>query len=421
MERNHFRVVISEKRITISVITEKYNHANVTLIIKDIENNQDVHRNTLVLNREYNYWFMPEQFDSFKGFIVEIYHEDVKVFEETNRLRNIPIMEWDNVIKKQCLFIDNISGMGDTFFAEPLIRKVSKSYEQKIIVFTYYPQLFINHPCIDKLINVETHHRTFDISKNIPEEYLNKDLYNVRYVLRWERDIFGIIPHWTGLDLRQYAAFHYGITLKPDELNYHFYPDDFIPIEGLPEKYVVINPSITGPDRTWTQENWQKLIDTFNEKDISIVAIGKEVPPLKGFFDLNIKKGLNLCGDDRQDSLSQAWHIINKSDMFISFDNGLFTLAGSTDTFLLQIGGSSDPIFHQPYRNSDQYYKFKHVCGDCKLMCQSDPKCTVQYLGYFGSDKEYERLGVCFYGYKEYKCHPKAELIIEESLKILKP
>ena len=424
MEKNHFRVDINieEQKIYVSLTTDKYNNIDITILIKDIENKNEVHKDSIITNKEFNYWFRPTDFDNFKGFIVEIYHNNVKLFEETNRLKSTI---YNNPIKKQCLFIADLGGVFDSFFVEPLIRKISKSFEQKIIVFTYYPQLFINHPCIDKLIKVDTFHALNEIVKNVPLEFLNEEIYNIRYVMRWERDPFGYIPHWAGLDLRQFAAFQYGITLKPNELNYHFYPDDFIPIDGLPEKYVVINPAKTGSDRTWSMENWQKLIDALNDNNINVVSIGKETPPKNsdkgetGFFEIKIRKGLDLCGDERQSSLSQVWHIINKSDMIISFDNGLFTLGGSTDTFLLQIGGAGDPIFHQPYRNESQYYKYKYVCGDCKLGCFSDPQYTVKFQGFFGNKKGTEHLGFCFKGYSDYKCHPKPELVIEEALKIL--
>ena len=424
MEKNHFRVDIDikEQKIFVSLTTDKYNNTNITILIKDIENKNEIHKDNIITNKDFNYWFIPTDFDKFKGFIVEIYHHNNKLFEETNRLKSTI---YGNPIKKQCLFIADLGGVFDSFFVEPLIRKISKTFEQKIIVFTYYPQLFINHPCIDRLIKVDTFHALNEIVKNVPVEFLNEEIYNIRYVMRWERDPFGYIPHWAGIDLRQFADFQYGITLKSDELNYHFYPDDFIPIDGLPEKYVVINPAKTGADRTWSIENWQKLINVLNDNNINVVSIGKETPAKnfdKGetsFFGIKIKKGLDLCGDERQSSLSQVWHIINKSDMIISFDNGLFTLGGSTDTFLLQLGGAGDPIFHQPYRNESQYYKYKYVCGDCKIGCLSDPKYTVRFQGFFGNKKGPEHLGFCFMGYPDYKCHPKPESVIEEALKIL--
>jgi len=238
--------------------------------------------------------------------------------------------------------------------------------------------------------------------------------------LRWERDSFGFVPHWSHLDLRQFAAFQHGLTLSNKELNYHFYPDDFIDIDELPNKYVVINPSITGPDRTWSLEKWQKLIDILNDNNINVVSIGKKTSQTGFFNELNIRKGVNLCGDERQDSLSQVWHILNKSDALITFDTGIFIFAGSTDTFIIQLGSPGFPIFHAPYRNGSPDYKFEHIGGECELACYSDPKYTLQYLGFFGNKKGNEHFGGgCFMEYPEFKCQPKPEIVAQEVLKLM--
>jgi len=426
MEKDHFRIDINreEHKIYISLNSIKYSDYEVHVIIKELDTNKEIFNQNMILdNNELSYWFRPSgDINDYFGFVVKIYNQsNEEIFEETTRFRG----RYGDKIKKQCLFIADIGGMGDQYSAEPLIRKISKSFEQKIIVFSYYPQLFVNHPCIDKLVVVHHHHALGEISKNVPEEYLNKDLYEIRYIMRWERDSFGYIPHWSNLDFKQFAAFQYGISLKNDELDFHFYPDDYKPIEELPEKYVVINPSKTGADRTWSVENWQKLIDILNDNDINVVAIGKETTAKSKdtndtvFYDINIKKGINLCGDERQNDLSQVWHILNNAQMFITLDTGLFIFAGSTDTFILQIGSVGNPDFHIPYRKGGQTYKYKHVDGECILRCISDPKYTIQHFGFFGDKKGGDRLGSCFMRYSEYKCHPKPDVVGEEALKIL--
>ena len=349
MNREYFGVnIITEiEQIHIYLNTDKYEDCELTFIIKDIDSDFLIWKSNSKILKGSFFWFKPNDFHSFNGFIIEIFESDIKIFENKTRLKNI---HGNIKTEKQYLFIGNVGGMGDHFSVEPLIRKISESTEQKLIVFSYFPDVFINHPCIEKLIKIDIHDE--DLSKNVPEEYSNE---KIRYVLRCEQDKFGYLPYWNTLDLRQYAASQVGITLKKDELDYHFYPNDFKPIEELPEKYIVINPSITQSYRTWNLEKWQKLVDILNDNDINVVAIGKDIFN-KSFYNLKIKKGINLCGDERQNDLSQVWHILNKSDMFITFDSGLFIFAGSTDTFILQIGSSLDPEYHAPYRNGIQTY-----------------------------------------------------------------
>jgi ADP-heptose:LPS heptosyltransferase len=426
MEKNRFKIDVSLdlQKIFVQTLSDKYNGIEVIIVIKDIESKDEINRDTISLSNGLIYWYQTGEIKNHWGFIVEVYQNENKIFEESIRTLSIK----GQIIKKQCLFIADLGGMGDTFQAEPLIRKINKIFEQKIIVFTYYPQIFINHPCIEKVIKVDLHHAMEETPKNVPQEYLNEDLYDIRYVMRWDRDRFGYIPHWTAMDLRQYAAFQYGITLKTDELDLHFYPDDFQNIDELPEKYVVINPSITGRDRTWDKEKWQKLVDILNEKGVNVVSLGKTTQTTNeaaidtGFYSLDIKKGLDLCGDERQNTLSQAWYIINKADAFITMPSGLLNLASTTDTHIVQLGGNGDPsYFNMPYRNGIQGYKYIYVEGECKIKCISDPKYTMHSLGYFGNKnfKGDDRLGYCIKDYPEFKCHPNSEDVSNEILKIL--
>ena len=161
---------------------------------------------------------------------------------------------------------------------------------------------------------------------------------------------------------------------KDEELETVYFPDEFIPIE-LPEKYVCINTGIRGPERSWEKEKWQSLVNQLNNDGIYVVSIGRDSgEPIKPYHNLDIKLGLDLCGNSLQNSLSQTWHIINKSDIFISFDTGLYLFAGTTDTHILMLGWCGDPYYHQSYRNGSKYYKFSTVRGECSEYCLTDPK-----------------------------------------------
>jgi ADP-heptose:LPS heptosyltransferase len=64
--------------------------------------------------------------------------------------------------------------------------------------------------------------------------------------------------------------------LSPDEMECNFYPKEYEPIKDLPEKYVLIHPVQTWPNRTWSSSNWMKLTKKLNDLGISVISIGKD-------------------------------------------------------------------------------------------------------------------------------------------------
>lgn len=97
-----------------------------------------------------SYWIKTTdcKLNDFVSVDIYIKYENEIIFSENHRHRNT---------KKIGLYINNLGAMGDTFLAEPVIRKLSKIYNQKIRVYTYHPKLFFNHPCVDSLVQVDTH------------------------------------------------------------------------------------------------------------------------------------------------------------------------------------------------------------------------------------------------------------------------
>ena len=185
-------------------------------------------------------------------------------------------------------------------------------------------------------------------------------------------------------DIRQFHAINLGFMLTDDEMQCEFHADEYQEIKNLPKKYVVVHPTKTWKSRSWSQHNWQQLINSLNQKNISVVAIGKTSSELgfwgktkKPLLDIKIKNGINLMD---KTSLSQTWHIIDKADLIITLDSGILHLAGTTDTHILQIGSSINPKFRAPYRNGSQDYKYDYVKGNCNW-CGSDMKWGVKEWG----------------------------------------
>ena len=84
-------------------------------------------------------------------------------------------------------------------------------------------------------------------------------------------------------DIRQFHAINLGFMLTNEEMECDFFPNEFEQIKNLPKKYVVIHPTKTWKSRSWSQHNWQQLIYSLNQKNISVIAIGKTSSEL-GFW-----------------------------------------------------------------------------------------------------------------------------------------
>ena len=297
------------------------------------------------------------------------------------------------------------AGMGDYFFTLPVIKKLSKSLGKKVTVISRHPQIFINNPYIETLhalsdkdsidsiyekFDLTSHNMVFELIPNHENANLNR---NAR-----------VLDNFFLFDIRQSAAKDCGFQLTDEELNIEFYPDPFIPID-LPDKYVVINPYISGVDRDFGRENWQTIVDQLNDKQIPVVAIGM---PGK-YHPLNIRLGRNLCGQKCQSNLSQTWHILNKSSAFITFDTGIYILSGTTDTQIFLVDTYLNPQWHAPYRHGSNKYKFTVVKGECQEYCLSN----IKYYSIHGGKFVQPVVQKCALGYDKFKCMPSAQKIVD--------
>lgn len=276
---------------------------------------------------------------------------------------------WEYTRKPVAVYVWHELGLGDNIFITPLIRKLYNIYDEKVTLFTpthhfnLVTEFFKNNPYIEKHLRVGDTDETYPIDR-----YENFIVYHNN----WNDYYYS--------DLRQLAANGAGITLKEEEMDLDYFPDSFINIDVLPKKFVCINPYISGIDRNWEREKWQDLVDRLNNDGIYVVCIGKGVENVH-YYNLDIKLGVNLCNKECQNNLSQTWHIINKSEFFVSFDCGIFTLAGTTDTYIIQIGWYGDPYYHMPMRKGIRWYKYDYIRGECDVYCLTDPKFDLNEWG----------------------------------------
>jgi ADP-heptose:LPS heptosyltransferase len=302
---------------------------------------------------------------------LEIYSDEEKIHAEEFRFRN----KYD-FIKMPVIRVANTMGVGDLMMMTPLMKKLHSIFKQRVTIcipfmhsehnkltVEYFKEFIYKNPDFNFLSFWTYENPAFDDPQH------KYEIYNI-FDADWNAYYY--------MDLKQQCASKCGITLKDEELDTIYIADEYKEIENLPKNYVCINPAIRGPERAWEKEKWQQLVNILNDAGIPVVSIGRDSgEETKHYYNIDIKLGLDLAGNPCQNNLSQTWHLINKSSVFVSFDTGTYLFAGSTDAHIIFLGWCSDPWYHQPYRKGSKYYKFSTVRGNCKEYCLSDPKWDV--------------------------------------------
>lgn len=303
------------------------------------------------------------------------------------------------------LDLTDARALGDAICSTPTIKKLYDSYGQKINVISDYTEIFKNNPYVDRYYKSNALNLDF-----IKENFIyHNSFHHIGKKNEWNVEF----KH-NNMDIRQFHSVMLGFMLSPNEMECFYHPDEFEPIEGLPEKYILIHPVQTWPSRTWSAENWMLLTKKLNELNIPVVSIGRESSEVgffnidKPIFNFEIDLGLNLMN---KTSISQAYHIINKSIAFVTMDSGLLHLAGTTDTNIIHLGSSIKPEFRIPYRNGSQTYKHHYITGGCNLACASDMKHGVKE---WGTIQGVPPLIGCLEGKEKFECHPTVYQIIDK-------
>jgi ADP-heptose:LPS heptosyltransferase len=313
-------------------------------------------------------------------------------------------------MKKICLDLSEAKAIGDTLCSTPVLRKLHQSYDSKVTVVTNFPELFKNHPLVEKVYHSNSVNLDFIKSNFITHNSFYEN---------GQKNNRGVEFKHNRIDIRQYHAIKLGFMLTKDEMNIDYIPDEYEPIKGLPEKYVLIHPVQNWPSRTWDAVKWMELSKKLNDHNISVISVGKDSSEVgffnvkKPIFNFEIKNGLNLMN---KTTLSQSWHLINKSLCFVTMDSGLLHLAGTTDSEIIQLGSSINYEFRAPYRNNSQEYKYHYVGGGCSLFCGSDIKYGVKE---WGDIQGVPPLINCLENKPTFECHPSVEQVFNKILEII--
>jgi ADP-heptose:LPS heptosyltransferase len=313
-------------------------------------------------------------------------------------------------MKKICLDLSEAKAIGDTLCSTPVLRKLHQSYDSKVTVVTNFPELFKNHPLVEKVYH----------SNSVNLDFINSNfITHNSFYENGQKNSRGVEFKHNRIDIRQYHAIKLGFMLTKDEMSIDYIPDEYEPIKGLPEKYVLIHPVQNWPSRTWDAVKWMELSKKLNDHNISVISVGKDSSEVgffnvkKPIFNFEIKNGLNLMN---KTTLSQSWHLINKSLCFVTMDSGLLHLAGTTDSEIVQLGSSINYEFRAPYRNNSQEYKYHYVGGGCSLFCGSDMKYGVKE---WGDIQGVPPLINCLENKSTFECHPSVDQVFNKILEII--
>ena len=311
-------------------------------------------------------------------------------------------------MKKQA-FYSSAAAIGDLICATPTIKKLAIILNSPITVISKHPNVFKNLPYVYESLNFDNY-----TEEQLSEKY---DLHKSFFMLG-RKDSQGIEFKHAMCDIRQFHAKDLGFLLTPEELTCDYKPDDDLNNIQLPDKYIVIHPAQSWDSRTWSKSNWQNLCDSLANIGIPVISIGKDDKESgfnsisKPVFKLNIKNGIDLTN---KTTLDQSWYILNKSICVVTMDSGVLHLAGTTNTYIVQLGSSIKPEYRAPYRNGSQGYKYSYVPGECKLHCASDLKYSLRD---WESIQSVTLIATCLEKKPTFECNPASPMVTEVIKKV---
>jgi len=381
------RIDVNENKVYITSNSEFDKESKIIFSNK----NDVIYETYLKFIANIEFWMSPQNMFKYHSVIlVKIYDNDKIIHENSFIIRN------NSEVKKPLVYI--IGCFGDVLYTTSILRLIYKAYQHKVYLSTSSPEIFINNPYVE-IIDINT---------------INIQDYEVFNLNEGISSGNNIIKHIRKMHLIDFFSMNIGAILTPEEKQIDFFPDVYDNKFNLPDDYICINPSKTWNSRTWSTDNWNKLIKMLEMINIKVVMLGKDINYLqynndnKGFVEI---KNENIIDLTNQTSLSDAHYIINKSKVFITMDSGLLVLAGATDTNIIQIGSSINPYYRAPYRNGSQHYKYCHIPGECKLFCASDLKYSLNICRNLSN---FPIATDCLENYESFKCHPTPNQVFKK-------
>lgn len=360
---------------------------------------------------------------------------------------------------KPILFnISRVAGIGDVLCATPTIRKIAEAYGKRICVVTRRPEALFNNPNIDKIFittdSFLTNYKYPLSDQDMKDITLRRGHFSTEYFEGLST------PNFEHADKRMDADDYSNITTAPFPLRYTNYQlvemystglgftllDKEKTIEYRPHKvkdfdlkdYVVCNISASTSLRFWGFHEWNAFFRLLKQAGLKVAVTGyrdyhrigstfinrqdKVGPVFSRLFHPNEKEELDTSGlldlTQTTSNTNDVQQIIEQCKVLVTINTDMLHLCGSTDTWLVLLGGAQHPDFIMPYRHGSRDYKSFYVPGGCELHCDSQLKYSVQHFKDNGWDKPMaSKIHVdtfCQEFFDEPKCQPKAEQVFEK-------
>jgi hypothetical protein len=230
------------------------------------------------------------------------------------------ILDIENIknIEKTNFYIifRNGTAIGDHFLITSVIENIKKFYKREIIIYSVYPDLFLNNPNVYKVFN---YNKTEKQIRSYLKSSKSKFILNFRYDWTLEKQKKSLVEWYTNsITNLSFKNCYPKIYLSEDENN------RFKQKNNLPEKYCIIQSQgklnhKVSQIKDWGVDNFQEVVN-LTRNHIKWIQIGQEgEKKIKNVF-------LNLCG---KTSLRELFYIINKSNLVLSIDGFLTHLAAS--------------------------------------------------------------------------------------------
>lgn len=319
-------------------------------------------------------------------------------------------------------------GQGDVLCAEPTIRKISEALSKKVCVTTKRPEIFLNHPNVDKIFLPE--------EENYSSPFEKLELFDR---LKLSPASSGLIYRWAAGNHVMRYAFAAGFSLRENERTIKYYPYQPERKYRYPhlEDYVVCAVYESSPLRFWSFDKWNKLFRLLGQQGIKVAVIGftgdnKKRNDLE-FFNANHTEELDFSKvlDLTNLSFEDNYHIINESKLLITTDTVPLHIAGATDTWIVTVGCHIAPDVIMPHRHGSQKYKAFYLSGGCTRFCGSDISYSMDPNKFFknkrhpaaaaiGFDSYASADAECLEAFDKPYCHPEVDAVFEKVKEIYK-
>ena len=191
-------------------------------------------------------------------------------------LHSMNILDIENIknIEKTNFYIifRNGTAIGDHFLITSVIENIKKFYKREIIIYSVYPDLFLNNPNVYKVFN---YNKTEKQIRSYLKSSKSKFILNFRYDWTLEKQKKSLVEWYTNsITNLSFKNCYPKIYLSEDENN------RFKQKNNLPEKYCIIQSQgklnhKVSQIKDWGVDNFQEVVN-LTRNHIKWIQIGQE-------------------------------------------------------------------------------------------------------------------------------------------------